>query len=1145
MKHPAKVLVIFVLGLFMSAAVAFGQSPTGGVNGTVTDETGGVIPGVTLTLTNQGTGIAASAVTNASGVYAFVSVAPGAYTLKAEISGFKVARVATFVVNVNQTLTQDITLSVGNVAQSVEVKAEAPLLQASTSELGTVVGAQAIERLPMNGRNFTQMLLLTPGITPVNTAQEWGSTVALPGSTWVKPAVNGQWNRSDVFLMDGIINLEGETSGYSVLPSLEAIQEFKVQSHNDKGEYGLVMGGTVNLVTKSGTNALHGSAFEFLRNELFNARNPFTDIVPVNEENPAEGLKGPAVFRQNQFGATLGGPVYIPRLYNGKDKTFFYFSYDAWRYRLAMKSLYRVPTAAELGGDFSAWPQAIYDPATTRPDPNNPDLLIRDQFMGCDPVNNPQPNVICADRISSMMVQTMQFLYDAPNIALGYNNVVNNRPIQNDANGFQVRIDHRISPKANLFFRYNHFSNSNLTPDSLKNGGTDVHTPQQAAVGWNQLFAPTVMLSTRFGFTGTPWVRSPEHPYTAEQWANLGWLQHERFGGQVLLGIDGMGTTGIEWDPNSLAAEHSYQLSQDLSWVKGNHQFKLGWLMFRQSWWGQDPYEGADFGVDQTADPEQTGGVVSGIGLASALLGLPYDVWGGIEVYNQRYYTWGFYGQDEWKVTRNLTLNYSLRWEFVDPPQYYQATPGTFNISTGNYWIGGTAIPGPCSTVGAAPCIPGDGTLASIPGGDHIQLAPRPNIKPPHRNNLEPRVGIAWQFAPKTVLRVGAALVYDVFSGITQENNNIQARWPNASFTYAPYNLLGETLTTIEAAEGTKLSPLPDDTPWYGIDYVFDPGKKPPYSVQYNVQLQRQFTENLTGSVAYTGSINRRMDYGYPVNAALTPGPGTSDQVNERRLFPYIPTAFGYCVDDGRSSYNSLQVELNRRFGRGAMLLVAYTWSKIMDNGNSGWFGSENGPSGSSSLQNTYDFKSNRSVASYDITHNLWVSGTWEPPVGKGKKWLQSGPLSWVLGNWRTDFIQSMRSGQPWNPMIPGDLANVGRNDEYMRPNLIGNPNPPNRTAEMWVNPAAFGIPQFAYGNVGRNSFRSKAVFSTDFALVKEFHMGERTTLQFRAESFNIFNIMNYGVPNAEVGQSNFGTISSLADQHYPRQFQFGLRLSF
>jgi hypothetical protein len=281
------------------------------------------------------------------------------------------------------------------------------------------------------------------------------------------------------------------------------------------------------------------------------------------------------------------------------------------------------------------------------------------------------------------------------------------------------------------------------------------------------------------------------------------------------------------------------------------------------------------------------------------------------------------------------------------------------------------------------------------------------------------------------------------------------------------------------------------------------------------------------------------------VNAAAYPGPGSIDQVDQRRPFPYIPTAFYYSVADGRSSYNSMQVEVNRRFSGGWMLLAAYTWSKVMDNGNSGWFGAENGPSGSSSIQNTYDWASNRSVSSYNIPHNFWVSGTWEPPVGKGKKFVQQGPLSWIIGNWRADFINSIRSGQPWNPMVPGDLANVGRYDEYLRPNLIGNPYPANQTAEMWVNPAAFGIPQFSFGNVGRNSFRSKAVYRTDLAMVKQFKLHESTSLEFRAEAFNIFNIMNYGVPNAELSQPNFGAISNLADQQYPRQFQFGLRLTF
>jgi len=234
MERLKRALVTFLFALSMSTAAAFAQTPAGGVNGTVTDSTGSVLPGVALSLTNQGTGIAASARTNASGVYAFVNVAPGLYTLKAEKSSFKTASVTSFRVDVNGTVTLNITLSVGQVSETVQVSGEAPLLQASTSELATVIGREAVENLPMNGRNFTEMTLLVPGVSPVNTAQEWCSTVALPGSAWIKPSVDGQWNRSNVFLLDGMINNEGETAGYSILPSLDAIQEFSVETHNDK-----------------------------------------------------------------------------------------------------------------------------------------------------------------------------------------------------------------------------------------------------------------------------------------------------------------------------------------------------------------------------------------------------------------------------------------------------------------------------------------------------------------------------------------------------------------------------------------------------------------------------------------------------------------------------------------------------------------------------------------------------------------------------------------------------------------------------------------------------------------------------------------------------------------------------------------------
>jgi len=1130
-------LAIFI-GLFASIAV-FGQSPTGGVNGTVTDPSGSAVPEVNLRLINQATAIVSTARSNGSGVYAFVNVAPGTYRLQAEKTGFRIASTADFQVDVNATVTLNIPLSVGQVSETVQVTGEAPLLQASTSELGTVIGRDAVENLPMNGRNFTEMTLLVPGVSPVNTAQEWGSTVSLPGSQWTKPSVDGQWNRSNLYLMDGIINTEGETAGYSILPSLDAIQEFAVESHNAKGEYGLVMGGTVNLATKPGTNVLHGSAFEYLRNQIFDARNPFTDITTDSAGNIIAAP--PAVFRQNQFGVTLGGPVYLPKVFNGKNKLFFFFSYDAWRYTSAAKALYHVPTAAELNGDFSAWPVQIYDPATTRPDPANPGQFIRDPFPG---------NIIPANRLNATMVNTLKALYDTPNIPIesyanGFNNVVNNRPNINNANAFEGRLDYDVTAKTHLFFRVNHFSQWDLTADTLRNGGFDYHTPNQLALGWDQVFKPNLLLSTRVATTGTPWTRSPEHPLSTSQWSNLGWSQINRYGGQINLNIDGIGPTGIEGDPYSVASERNYQLSQDLSWIMRNHQLKFGYLFFRQHWWGSDPYAGADFLVDQTADPAQTGGVLSGIGLASALLGVPNDTFGSDQYYNQTYNTWGFYGQDEWKVTPHFTLNSSLRWEFVDPPNYIKVTAGDFDYASGNYWIGGSSLPPACGTPAIPPCIPG-GSLSALPGGDHIVLSPRPNIKGTHRKNFEPRIGFAWEFMPKTVLRAGAGLTYDIFSGITQENNNIQAQWPNNNYGFATYNQIGQPVTTINGAEGQGLDFGPDPTgPWNSIqaNYSMDPNKKPPYSVQYNVQLQRELTPDMTISAAYSGSVTRRLDYGFPANAALTPGPGSADQVNARRPYPYVGGPFAYSFDFGRANYNSLQVELNRRFKRGLMLLVAYTWSKSIDNGASGWFGSENGASGTSSVQNEYNLNSNRSVSSYNVPQNLVISGSYELPVGRGKQWLNSGPLSWILGNWRTDVIQVIHNGAPWNPFIDGDLANIGRFDSYERPNLIGDPTPAHQTVHEWVNPAAFGIPQFAFGNLGRNVFRGAPVYETDFTLAKSIPIWERVKLEFRAEAYNVFNIMNYGVPDVDMSDPTFGQITTLATT--PRQLQLSLRLTF
>jgi Carboxypeptidase regulatory-like domain len=348
--RPLTASLLFLVLLFTGAAL-LAQTATGEVNGTIVDPTGAIISGAAVSITNQGTRIRTATTSNDSGYYLFINLQPGTYVLLVEKLGFKRAETAPFELGVNQTLSQPITLGVGSVTETVEVTAKAPMLQLSSSELGTVIPVKAVNDLPLNGRNFTQLLTLTPGATPVSTAQ--GSSVgfqdagilAIPSSSFSKPSLHGQANRSTWYFLDGIINTDMRGPVYGVLPIIDTIEEFKVQGHNDKAEYGGVLGGVVNVVSKSGTNGYHGSGWEFLRNNVFDARDGFKDV----RLNPATGLNSPvaaAPFHQNEYGGTFGGPI-------RKNKTFFFIGYEGWRYSKPTQNQTLIPTAAELGGDFS------------------------------------------------------------------------------------------------------------------------------------------------------------------------------------------------------------------------------------------------------------------------------------------------------------------------------------------------------------------------------------------------------------------------------------------------------------------------------------------------------------------------------------------------------------------------------------------------------------------------------------------------------------------------------------------------------------------------------------------------------------------------------------------------------------------------
>src|SRR6266436_5599750 len=474
--------VVVVLG--PGAQYTLAQTEKASISGRITDQSNAVMPDAEVELKNTDTGIVTVTKTNDQGVYVFPSLAPGNYVMNVRKQGFRTVSVMDVKLYVQDNVSRNFVLQVGSSVESVTVTAEsgAGLVNVTGSELGTVITQEAIHELPLNGRNFTQLLTLTPGATPISTAQSSGvgtndlAVLGVPTATVSQPSIQGQFNRSNLYMLDGVINTELNTSTYVIPPIVDAIQEFKVQSHDDKAEYGGVLGGVISVVTRSGGNQLHGSAWEFVRNNAFDARDPFRDELRTS----------PSPFHQNQFGAQLNGPVFIPKLYNGRNRTFFLFGYEGWRFTQAAQSRYRVPTDAELSGDFSnsILAQNIYDPATTQPDPSNPGQFTRTQFVASSDPSSPNfnsactnpagcPNMIPSARLGATMGNFIKAYYAQPNLTGDpvFNAIVT-RP--------QVSI-------------------------SADSGGSVPAT--NIGAGWNHLFSQSLMLDTRFGRTHRPFAR--------------------------------------------------------------------------------------------------------------------------------------------------------------------------------------------------------------------------------------------------------------------------------------------------------------------------------------------------------------------------------------------------------------------------------------------------------------------------------------------------------------------------------------------------------------------------------------------------------------------------------------------------------------
>jgi outer membrane receptor protein involved in Fe transport len=1149
-REKAFLPAIFVLLLATALpGLIFGQGATGAINGTVTDPTGAVVPAARVVLHNIATGGERSADTNLAGVYVFPDVLPGKYTLRVTKPGFKTATENPFTLSVNQTSTHNFTLSLGASTQEVTVSALAIHLEASTAELGTAINQSEVNNLPLNGRNFTQLLDLTPGVSPISTGQNAGGGGGFTGQaigSFTFPSVGGQSNRSNMFLVDGFTNYNF-TGGYAVAPIIDQIEEFKVQTHSNAA-YGGSLGGIVNVVTRGGTSQYHGDVWEFLRNNALDARNTF---VPTTTP-----------YKQNQFGGVFGGPLLPKRFRSGEPKTFFFIGYEGFRSSRAAESLDNLVTPQMFAGDLSSISEQVYNPFSTRPDPNIPGQFIRDPFM-CDSAGNPLPvsstgtqasgtpcNQIPPSLINRPLVAYLQAFYKGAaitNTGISGVNFINRVPTLIPQDTATIRFDHQFNESTSGWVRYTGFTEPITSGTSLPSMvNANYNHGYQAGGAITHVFSGGSKVATfRFGRTsaqanvltkvapGMPATLGSNYFTSAYQITSPFFMP---------VGIVIPGFTGVpegHFQGNHMA--DTYEWAGDFTWVHGRHTIQFGGDINTND--GAQPIYFVTQGYSSfnTANPENANG--TGSALASFLLGIPSDSNRRSEfIGSPGGWVDGFYAQDQWMATKKLHVNIGLRYDVTlwpiqsGPPGSGNEYTGDTDLDTGQYILAGKTTPPPaCSATVQAPCIPG-GTLPAhvIPN----QLGNGGIVHNPY-DNWQPRLGLTYRLPHTTVLRASIGKVFDNWAAVQQLGTNWQGAWPSVAFVLAN-NLNNPTATnptpTIPASDPLSLGNgvYPAPTPFNQVNWFIDPYFKNAYSVQWNFGVQHQFGNNTILEADYVGSRDSRTDSGAYRNVAVTPGPGNPQ---DRAPFPYItPTFFDKSV--GQASYNAFQFSLRHNVSHGLTYLVSYTYSKAENLGCDGFFGSEG-----CSVQNPYKLSADWSVAGYDVTHLLSASWVYNLPFGSGQRYRISNHLvNALIGDWTFNGIATFRSGVPYNVNASGDIPNTGNVVE--RANQIGPAFMPNPTAAQYLNPASFvAPPPFTFGTEGRNNLRSPFVSDMDLSIFRNFAFTEDKYLQFRADFFNAPNWQALGTPDNTVGDPHFGAVFGTAQTE--RQIQFALKFYF
>ena len=1086
-----RIALCFALGVaILGSTPLFAQINTATLSGNVVDPSGAVVPDAAVVVVETATGTTRNVQTNASGLFTVPLLQPGIYDLTVSKSGFETVKQANIELQINQLANLKLTLSVGSVGQTVNVNSSAPVLETQTAGLGTVIAPKEIGDLPLNGRQFTQLLQLAPGTVPVSVSQGAVPSLGGAGSGSTSPTINGQTGRSNLFYIDGIYATDPFFSTVSISPSINAIQEFQEQTHTDQAQFGQSTGGTVNLSTRGGTNQFHGSAYEFFRN---------ADIAATPYFATTKGA-----YNQNQFGGTVGGPIL-------KNKLFFFGFYDGYRQTQAATNQSILPTAAMLGGDFSALSTTIYDPTTY-----DPATGTTQPFPG---------NVIPQSRLNQGMLAVLKAYVPSPTSnQTTSNNYINTQSNTLNQDQGSVRVDWNISPKNLVFARWTISNATTTSPNELPvNAFVEGFNGNNSGINWIHTFSPSTIFQFTGGYNSIYIPQEELQPNAATVFGDAGFSAGftDTPGGILVPKIPGIHPSGYfdlngGWGP--IGPQRLGQFAGSVNQQVGPHSLMFGasyYITGMYTNWAEDDIY---FNQQATWNPcaSGTAGSCTGAGgdsIASMLLGLPDSAarqLGNAGV-NLRSHVIGLFAQDSWKVRPDLTVNYGLRWDYTAPVSETNNRLSGFDIRTGDWYL-------PKGDVD---------TPATLPAG--VIILNRKTITQPDYKNFSPRLGFSYQAMPSTVVSAGVGVTFDNWSGALQAAQNARGAWPSGS-SQDPANLNIAGITPGATAQNPfgNTQPVIPASPFPSGGGFLDTAWKNAYSIQWNTQVQQQVGQSGVFKLAYVGSSTPRSPIQVPFNISTQLGP--------TQVLPYPQMQYGFNMIQsiGHMSYNALQAQYTKRYESGLSVITAFTWSKNINVGCSDyWEGC--------SIQNPYDMKSNRGPNSVDVPLVFTFSGVYELPLGKGKTFATTGAKSKVLGGWQVNGIVAARNGTPFTPTINFDNANA--NGGAQRPNVVGPTNGP-KTLNEYFNTAAYAVPApYTYGDAGRNSLRGPGFTDVDFSLFRNFAIRERMNLQFRAESFNLLNHPNFSNPDGTLEDANFGKITSTSGA--PREFQLAGTVTF